>query len=114
MGKTRVCGGRCHQAVGATCRCWRGGLFHGAAGKGSREAFAEQFKCRTLPTTEKAFAEETGVRDLFSDAGAGETWRSAVRVAVTARAESFARRAAAKASGGIACLRLSLHRWHHE
>jgi hypothetical protein len=100
VGKTRVCGKRCHTARRAECRCWCGGLFHGAAGREARDAFAEAFKCQKLPSTEHAFDVLTGVCDLFADAGAGETWRSAVTAAVTARDASRAQRAAARASGG--------------
>lgn len=40
MGTSRTCGPRCHNASGAACDCWCRGLFHGAAGKAAREAFA--------------------------------------------------------------------------
>lgn len=85
MGKVRVCGATCHKAKRPKCRCWCGGLFHGAGGQEARDAFAQEFGVDELPTTERAFLEQTGQGDLFSDASAGDHWRSAVAAAVAAR-----------------------------
>lgn len=86
MGKTRVCGGTCHKAKGAKCRCWCGGVFHGRGGKEAREAFAREFGLETLPTTERALNELTSQGDLFAGGSSGERWRSAIAAAVAARA----------------------------
>lgn len=101
MGKTRVCGGTCHKAKHSTCRCWCGGVFHGAAGAGARAELLEVFQCPIVPTTEKAFQELTAPaqRDLFRDGGTGERWRSRLADAVSARERASATRAAAPAIG---------------
>ena len=78
MSKTRVCGGTCHNAKGAKCRCWCGGVFHGAAGADARRRFVETFNVDKVPTTEKAFFEATGQRDLFTESSAGDTWRGEI------------------------------------
>jgi len=85
MGKTRVCGGTCHNAKGAKCRCWCGGVFHGSAGKENRDAFARQFGVEVLPTTERLFQEQTAQGDLFAKADAGEQWRGVIADAVKSR-----------------------------
>ena len=36
MGKVRRCNSRCHNAKRPRCRCWCGGLFHGAQGASAR------------------------------------------------------------------------------
>ena len=54
MGRTRVCGKRCHRAVTATCRCWCGGVFHGVAGRLARETFKAEFRL-DVPTTQERF-----------------------------------------------------------
>jgi len=85
MGKTRVCGGTCHKAKRPKCRCWRGGLFHGTAGKHAREAFVREFDVANPPTTEQAFNDECGQPSLFGDGSSGQRWRAAVAAAVAAR-----------------------------
>jgi hypothetical protein len=84
MGKTRVCGARCHHAKRAKCMCWCGGLFHGAAGADARDTFAESFDVDKLPTTERAFDELTRQPDLFQ-ADDGGRWRQAIQAARQAR-----------------------------
>lgn len=74
MGKARVCGARCHNSKKKTCRCWCGGVFHGAAGAENRLAFALTYELDKLPTTEKAFRRLAGQGQLFDDAPGG-TWR---------------------------------------
>ena len=85
MGTVRVCGKTCHAAKRAKCRCWCGGLFHGAAGKEARDAFAREFAVDELPTTEQQFRDQTEQGDLFAEVGAGDRWRAAVAAAVAAR-----------------------------
>src|SRR6267142_709202 len=87
VGKTRVCGGTCHKAKGAKCRCWCGGVLHGGAGASAREAFAREFGLEEIPTTEAKFAEETSQQNLFAGRDSGERWRLAIQAAVKARAE---------------------------
>lgn len=101
MGKTRVCGGTCHKAKRPTCKCWCGGVFHGAAGAAARAELLEAFKCPIVPTTEKAFQELTSPRqrDLFADDGIGRAWRSRVVDAVSARTRASATPAEARGSG---------------
>jgi hypothetical protein len=85
MGKTRVCGGTCHKAKGAKCRCWCGGVFHGAGGQLTREVFTRELGLERVPNTEREFQIATGQRDLFSDANIGDRWRAAIAAAVSAR-----------------------------
>ena len=75
MGKTRICGKRCHNAKSPKCRCWCGGTFHGTAGEAARATFAATFQLEKLPTTEAAFEHLTHP-NLFNEA-AGE-WRTRV------------------------------------
>jgi hypothetical protein len=82
MGKTRVCGKRCHHAKHPTCRCWCGGTFHGAAGLDARLEFAGEFIVNKLPTTEAAFARLTHANLFDEKAG---IWRERVAAAVAAR-----------------------------
>jgi hypothetical protein len=79
MGSTRVCGGTCHNAKRSKCRCWCGGVFHGAAGAEARGAFAREFGVVDLPTTEAAFGEHQ--LDLFTGADKGDKWRAAIDAA---------------------------------
>jgi hypothetical protein len=87
VGKTRVCGKRCHAAKCAKCRCWCGGLFHGAAGLQAREAFKAEFMIN-LPTTERAFDALTRQPELFDETGKSDRWRSAIAAARGARLEA--------------------------
>jgi hypothetical protein len=41
--KHRRCDARCHSARCVACRCWCGGIFHGAAGAAARREFVESF-----------------------------------------------------------------------
>ena len=75
MGTTKVCGGTCHNAKRAKCKCWCGGLFHGAAGELARQTFVATFGVKKVPTTERAFLDVIGERDLFTDETAGDLWR---------------------------------------
>lgn len=70
MGSHRVCGARCHKAKHAACGCWCGGLFHGEAGKGAREAFAQIYG-----------------RDPTSVEEGSLFWKSAIAAAEYTRAE---------------------------
>lgn len=92
MGKTRVCGGTCHKAKKPNCRCWCGGVFHGSAGELARVEFAAAFKCHILPTTEKAFDQVTGQRDLFTDGTEGDVWKQRISEALAARLSSVGQR----------------------
>lgn len=84
MGKTRVCGKRCHIAKCAKCRCWCGGLFHGDGGRESREAFAQEFSVH-VPTTEAGFGKVIDQQlPLFNESGA-DRWRAAITAARAAR-----------------------------
>jgi hypothetical protein len=60
-------------------------VFHGAAGKEAREAFAREFAVADLPTTEEAFLEQVAQPDLFAGDGLGDRWRAAIAAAVEAR-----------------------------
>jgi hypothetical protein len=72
----RTCGATCHHARSAKCRCWCGGLFHGAAGEGLRNSFRAAMNTETLPTTEQQFRELTGQPSLFGEGlTAGDEWR---------------------------------------
>lgn len=72
----RVCGAQCHNAKRAPCRCWCGGLFHGAGGESARAEFQAAFVVDKVPTTAAAFRELTGQPDLFSAGlSAGDKWR---------------------------------------
>jgi hypothetical protein len=74
--RPRLCGATCHNARGAKCRCWCGGLFHGPGGEENRAAFRSAFGVDTVPTTERGFLEATGQPDLFSGGlGAGDECR---------------------------------------
>lgn len=86
MGKTRVCGKRCHNARRSTCRCWCGGVFHGNAGREAREKFCATFKVEIVPTTEAVFREVTGQLELYTEIHLGENWRAAVTAARAASA----------------------------
>ncbi len=86
MGKTRVCGKRCHTAKCAKCRCWCGGLFHGAGGQAAREEFCKVFGAKQVPTTEKAFDEALDADDLFADRAATDMWRVALAASRATRA----------------------------
>lgn len=44
MGKVRVCGSRCHNAVTIHCQCWCGGFFHGENRAWHRKNFKEVVK----------------------------------------------------------------------
>ena len=73
---TRVCGKRCHHARRPACRCWCGGLFHGAAGESARDEFRQAFNVDAVPTTDTKFRELTGQPDLFGEGlAAGDDWR---------------------------------------
>lgn len=85
MGSVRVCGGTCHKAKGATCRCWCGGVFHGSGGQDARDAFVRALGVDKVPTMERTFLAATGQQDLFTDPAAGARWRAAVNAAVEAR-----------------------------
>lgn len=76
MGKTRVCGARCHLAISKHCRCWCGGLFHGADAAVHRAHFCQAFDVDAPPSTEQRFRELTGQPSLFADGlTAGDDWR---------------------------------------
>ena len=81
VGKTRVCGKRCHAAKCAKCRCWCGGLFHGAAGDLARESFRAEFGLDKVPTTERTFDALTRQPELFDETGKSDRWRSAIAAA---------------------------------
>lgn len=77
----RTCDARCHDAQGAKCACWCGGLFHGAAGKAARQAFAAEFGA--VVADESLFAKVTDPAAFPTKPG--DAWRAAVRAAVDAR-----------------------------
>ena len=89
MGKTRICGKRCHAAKTAKCRCWCGGTFHGVEGEAARATFQASFSLEKLPTTEAAFDHLTHP-NLFHDDAAD--WRT--RVSAGVAAQELARTAA--------------------
>ncbi len=97
MGKKRTCDSRCHEAREPACRCWCGGLFHGAKGKAAREAFAETFT--ELATTEREFLEHVGQRDLFREAD-GAWWCEALAHAQAAAGAAFEPRSERPAAAG--------------
>ena len=83
MGKTRICGKRCHNALHGKCRCWCGGTFHGTAGLDARLAFCGELIVDKLPTTEEKFNTLTQP-SLFGPKGTD--WRDRVASAVATRA----------------------------
>ena len=84
--RPRVCGAQCHDARGSVCRCWCGGLFHGAGNDGERAQFLDTFGVEKVPTTLAAFRTLTGQPDLFSAGlSAGDDWRARLEAAVDAR-----------------------------
>jgi hypothetical protein len=62
----RVCGKRCHDARGATCRCWCGGVFHGPSPKAeeSRAEFLTRFGQNPKAESAPALAWAAGRLDL--------------------------------------------------
>ena len=84
--KVRTCGATCHNAKGPICRCWCGGLFHGAAAADARESFADQFGI--VPMREAQFIDATVQPDLFDDPSTRDIrqfWRLAHGTALEAR-----------------------------
>lgn len=79
MGKSRVCGGVCHKAKGPKCRCWCGGVFHGAGSAGRRAEFAAAFGLEKVPNTEQAFLEVIGQPDFWGEAAVADEWRRRIK-----------------------------------
>lgn len=78
MAKHQVCGGQCHNAKCAKCRCWCGGVFHGAAGELARQTFVAAFGVDKVPAMEAGFLELIGQPDLFTDPTVTDEWRSRI------------------------------------
>jgi hypothetical protein len=76
----RICGKRCHDAKCRSCRCWCGGMFHGAGGAEARASFASTFDVDKVPTMERDFLAITGQPSLFDgDPAVHDEWRIAYR-----------------------------------
>lgn len=74
MSTVRRCDVRCHNAKRPDCDCWCGGLFHGDAGKGAREAFAREFggEVPAYPLSQETL-------QLFPESG--QRWRAGIEAA---------------------------------